>query len=110
MNEPRESIRTVLLEWRLRCELARGIPEDRARQIAKTDVNEFLGLTGGRPWYHPRSDTQIEEALAFRDDAIRRAHSGGATYLMIKRSFHVSRGHYYRIINGRRNGHKGNAA
>lgn len=112
MTEPRESIVSILVSWRIEREMARGVTEDRARQIADIEIRQLLERVGGRPWYMPLACTQTKAALDFRDEAIRRAHSSGATYLVIKRSFRVSRGTYYRIINGNRSfsGRKGKAA
>lgn len=110
MSEPRESIVSLLLEIRAEEELSKGATEQRARSMAELFVNKVLQRTGGRPWYHPLACTQTKQAMDFRDDAIRLAHSSGATYPIIRRSFRVSRGHFYRIIHGKRNGHGGKVA
>jgi len=98
MIQDQESAVGVLYLSYLDLLLSRGIPADKAQDMAKRSVHAFLERMGGRKIYFPRTASFEADARAGRDDAIRQARRRNVPRMVILRTFRVSKSQYYRIL------------
>jgi hypothetical protein len=105
-DERRENIVAIMVRWREQSEVMRGVPPERAREIAERDVRELLKLAGGQRWRFPPHDHQDVRTLESRDAAVLAASRRSVPVKIVLRTFRISRGHYYRLQHGRRSGKK----